>query len=193
MRQIRDQQQQKLAEMAQVGTGSLDMAALARQVAMAADTHRLVKFMQEARIQETNYVLTSDQKHLMLQQEEFQGLIALAEEMKSRFQNQAATPAASATNPQPSRPRPNRPRPPKAMRSRPMCAVRGRSVPCRGSRRASGRPGPNRREPRRGRLARHRGRRRGAGRRGGTQRRAERHRAGERQPDRRDHRGGPNV
>ena len=86
---VSQDQKRKLAAMLKKGTGSLDAKEFAAQMAVADDAARMVLLMNESRVGEINYLLTTDPKHLMLQQERFEKLVALTKQLKTRMTDEA--------------------------------------------------------------------------------------------------------
>ncbi len=82
-------QKEKMAELIKNGGQSSGGAAFATEMANAEDANRLVVLMDESRVGELRYLLTTDPKHLIAQQERFEKLVALAKDLKSRMADQA--------------------------------------------------------------------------------------------------------
>jgi methyl-accepting chemotaxis protein len=82
-------QKEKIADLLKRGGQSSGGAAFAAEMALAEDANRLVVLMDESRVGELRYLLTTDPQHLIAQQERFEKLVALANDLKSRMTDEA--------------------------------------------------------------------------------------------------------
>ncbi len=83
---MRTDQKQKLQN--ELATGK-EKAVIEQRLANADDANRLVKYMQDARRQEKNYILRHDDKYLTAHAKDIDKLLSLAENLKSRFKDEA--------------------------------------------------------------------------------------------------------
>ncbi|NUQ65024.1 MAG: methyl-accepting chemotaxis protein [Pirellulales bacterium] len=86
---VAQDQKRNLADLLEAGADKLDVKAFSAQMAVADDANRLVMLMNESRVGEMQYLLTTEPKHLMAQQERFEKLGALAKDLKTRVADQA--------------------------------------------------------------------------------------------------------
>ena len=80
---------QKLADRLQKPIESADGKALARRTGLADEAGRLVILMQESRVGELNYLLSTDPAHLMEQQERFEKITDSDEEPQGAHDRQS--------------------------------------------------------------------------------------------------------
>jgi hypothetical protein len=76
-----------VADMLAKGLDKLDSKVFAKKLAVADDASRLAMLVNESRVGEMRYLLTTDNKHLMAQQERFEKASALARDLKSRMKD----------------------------------------------------------------------------------------------------------
>ena len=86
----------KVAGMLAKGLDKLDTKAFAGETAVADGANRLAMLMNESRVGEMRYLLTTDNRHLIAQQERFEKAGALARDLKSRMTDKTNSARADA-------------------------------------------------------------------------------------------------